>query len=89
MTIAKQGNPHGATTANINDSADRRYVTDAKLTVLNNTSGTNSGDETQASVKTKLGAASSGVDGYLTGSDWNTFNGKTSCTSCMVLTLSQ
>ena len=70
------GNPHGATTANINDSADRRYVTDAKLTVLNNTSGTNSGDETQASIKTKLGAASSGVDGYLTGSDWNTFNGK-------------
>ena len=70
------GNPHGATTANINDSVDRRYVTDAKLTVLNNTSGTNSGDETQASVKTKLGAASSGVDGYLTGGDWNTFNGK-------------
>ena len=70
------GNPHGATTADINDSANKRYITDAQQTVLSNTSGSNSGDETQASIKTKLGAASSGVDGYLTGSDWNTFNGK-------------
>lgn len=41
-------------------------------------SGSNSGDETQSTIKTKLGSASSGVDGYLTGSDWTTFNSKVS-----------
>ena len=46
-----------ATTADINDSTDKRYVTDAQRTRVNT-------------------AASSGVDGYLTGSDWTTFNGK-------------
>jgi len=35
-----------ATTADIADSLNKRYVTDAKLTVLNNTSGTNTGDQT-------------------------------------------
>lgn len=33
------------TTANINDSTDKRYVTDAQLTVIGNTSGTNTGDQ--------------------------------------------
>lgn len=33
------------TTANINDSTNRRYVTDAQLTVIGNTSGTNTGDQ--------------------------------------------
>lgn len=37
-----------ATTADINDSLNRRYVSDADLTTLSNTSGTNSGDEVQA-----------------------------------------
>ena len=37
-----------ATTADINDSTDRRYVTDAQQTVIGNTSGTNSGDVTLA-----------------------------------------
>lgn len=64
------------TTANIPDSTDKRYVSDAQLAVLGNTSGTNSGDETTASIKTKLGAASSTQDGYLTSTDWSTFNGK-------------
>ena len=41
-----------------------------------NVSGTNTGDETQATIKTKLGAAATGADGYLTSTDWNTFNGK-------------
>jgi hypothetical protein len=35
-----------ATTAIISDSADKRYVTDAQKAVLENTSGTNTGDET-------------------------------------------
>lgn len=33
------------TTANIADSTDKRYITDAKSTVLNQTSGTNTGDQ--------------------------------------------
>src|ERR1043166_9346444 len=35
-----------ATTADIADSTDKRYVTDAELIVLGNTSGTNTGDQT-------------------------------------------
>lgn len=65
-----------ATTADIADSPNRRYITDAQQTVLNNTSNTNSGDETTTTIKTKLGTASTGADGYLTSTDWNTFNGK-------------
>lgn len=64
------------TTADVPDSLDRRYVSDAQLSVLGNTSGTNSGDETTASIKTKLGAASAEQDGYVTSADWSTFNGK-------------
>jgi hypothetical protein len=44
-----------ATTADIADSTNKRYVTDAQLTVIGNTSGTNTGDETQASILSKLG----------------------------------
>lgn len=35
-----------ATTADIADSTDKRYVTDAELVVIGNTSGTNTGDQT-------------------------------------------
>ncbi len=35
-----------ATTADISDSTNKRYVTDAELTVISNTSGTNTGDQT-------------------------------------------
>jgi hypothetical protein len=35
-----------ATTADINDSSNRRYVTDAQQTVIGNTSGINTGDQT-------------------------------------------
>jgi hypothetical protein len=37
-----------ATTADIADSSNKRYVTDAQLTVIGNTSGTNSGNQTLA-----------------------------------------
>jgi hypothetical protein len=63
-------------TSDIAATTDKNYVTDAQLTVIGNTSGTNTGDEDQASIKTKLGAAATGVDGYLTGTDWDTFNSK-------------
>lgn len=65
-------------TGDIPDSLDARYVTDAQLVVIGNTSNTNTGDETQATIKTKLGAANTGSDGYLTSADWNTFNSKLS-----------
>lgn len=44
-----------STTANITDSLDKRFVTDANLVVLGNTSGINTGDETNSSIITKLG----------------------------------
>jgi len=40
--------------------------------------GTNTGDETTSTIKTKLGTATTSTDGYLTSTDWNTFNGKLS-----------
>lgn len=64
------------TTANITDSTNKRFVSDAQLTVIGNTSNTNTGDETQATIKTKLGAATTLVDGYLTSANFNTFNNK-------------
>jgi hypothetical protein len=39
-------------------------------------SNTNTGDETNATIKSKLGAATTSVDGYLTSTDWDTFNNK-------------
>jgi hypothetical protein len=60
--IASTSNPHGVdkadvglsnvvnadttTTANITDSSNKRFVTDAEKTVIGNTSGTNTGDKT-------------------------------------------
>ena len=43
-----------ATTADIADSTNKRYVTDAQLTVIGNTSGTNTGDETNITILSKL-----------------------------------
>jgi hypothetical protein len=47
------GNPHGATTNDITDYTNKRYVTDAQLTVLGNTSGTNTGDQDLSGYATK------------------------------------
>jgi hypothetical protein len=41
------------TTANISDSTNKRFVTDAQLAVVNQTSNTNTGDETTASIQSK------------------------------------
>jgi major membrane immunogen (membrane-anchored lipoprotein) len=43
------------TTADIADSTNKRYVTDANLTTIGNQSGTNTGDETTSTIKSKLG----------------------------------
>ena len=41
-----------------------------------NVSGSNTGDETKSSIETKLGAATASNSGFLTSSDWSTFNNK-------------
>jgi hypothetical protein len=46
-----------ATTADIADSSNKRYVTDAQLTVIGNTSGTNSGDNAVNSLYSGLAAS--------------------------------
>ena len=47
-----------ATTADIADSLNKRYITDADLSVLGNTSGTNSGNETATSIGSLINGAS-------------------------------
>jgi hypothetical protein len=46
-----------ATTADIADSTDKRYVTDSQLTVIGNTSGTNTGDNATNSQYSGLAAS--------------------------------
>ena len=53
--LGNVSNTDTTTTANITDSTNKRFITDAQKTVLGNTSGTNTGDETLSSIKTKLG----------------------------------
>jgi hypothetical protein len=68
-------NTDTTTTTNITDSTNKRFVTDANLTTLSNTSGVNTGDETQSSIVTKLNLNSGtvnidfGNDGVLTEND--------------------
>lgn len=62
-----------ATTADIADSTNRRYVTDTQLTVVGNTSGTNTGDQINitgnaATVTTINGRISAGTNIAITGS---------------------
>jgi len=49
------------------------YSTDihSNITALNAVSGTNTGDETLTTIKTKLGAVTSASDGYVKYQDWN------------------
>jgi hypothetical protein len=46
-----------ATTADIADSTNKRYITDTQRTVLQNTSGTNSGNETTTTIGTLVSGA--------------------------------
>jgi hypothetical protein len=63
-----------ATTADIADSTDKRYVTDAQLTVIGNTSGTNSGDN--ATNSQYSGLASSKQDTLVSGTNIKTLEGQ-------------
>jgi hypothetical protein len=47
--LSNVANLDTSTTQNISDYTDKRFVTDAELTVLANTSGTNTGDQTNIS----------------------------------------
>lgn len=60
--------------------ADLAGATFTGVIAADNLSGTNSGDETAATIKTKLGAATALADGYLTSVDWAVFNAKLSPT---------
>jgi hypothetical protein len=62
-----------ATTADIAPSTNRNYVTDAQAGVLSNTSGTNTGDETASTIRTKLGITT--LSGSNTGDQTITLNG--------------
>lgn len=58
-SITLNGGNNTFTTANIPDSTDKRYVTDAQITKVNNTSGTNTGDETISTLGTKISGSTS------------------------------
>jgi hypothetical protein len=71
------GNPHNLPLADGSTAGlSSNDYTGTEKSKLDAITGTNTGDETQASIKTKLGVASTDADGYLTSTDWNTFNGK-------------
>lgn len=84
VTLAPSAGIDTTTTANITDSTDKRFVTDANLVTLGNTSGTNTGDVTLGTANglsipgqvLSLGTASTSTTGALTSTDWNTFNSK-------------
>jgi len=60
------------TTADIADSTNKRYVTDANLTVIGNTSGTNTGDN--ATNTQYSGLATSKQDTLVSGTNIKTIN---------------
>jgi len=75
--VGQVGGNISLTTDNIPDDTDKRYVTDAQLVVISNTSGTNTGDEDAASIGAIVNAATD----YTTPLDadkigiWDTANG--------------
>ena len=76
--IATSGKLEDATwdADDISEGTNHKFLTSAERTKLGNTSWTNTGDETTATIKTKLGTASASADWYLTKEDFSTFNGK-------------
>ena len=57
-------NGEDATTSDIADTLNKRYITDAQLTVLGNTSGTNTGDNATNSQYSGLAASKQDVLGF-------------------------
>lgn len=56
-TVAGRTGAVVLTTVDVADSADKRYCTDAQKTVIGNTSGTNSGNETTTTIGTLVAGA--------------------------------
>lgn len=77
-TIATSGKLEDVTgTADdITEWSTNLFLTSAERTKLGNTSWTNSGDETQTTIKTKLWYATASQDWYLKKEDFATFNWK-------------
>jgi hypothetical protein len=73
------GNNSALSLSTVSASITGTLAVSSTLTA-SNLSGTNTGDETQATIKSKLGAATTSVDGYLTSTDWTTFNNKVATT---------
>ena len=69
------GNNTSLSLSNAGASIEGTLAVSSTLTA-SNLSGTNTGDETNATIKSKLGAATTSTDGYLSFTDWNTFNNK-------------
>ena len=62
-----------ATTADLPDSADKRYVTDTQKNAIDSMQSYT--PETTDTIKTKLGAATNNADGYMTAADRAMFHG--------------
>ena len=73
--ISAQNFSGTSTSINTGDETTSTIKSKLSITTL---SGDNTGDETTNSIKTKLGTTSSTTDGYLTSTDWITFNSKQS-----------
>lgn len=79
-----------ATTADIADTTNKRYVTDAQLTVIGNTSGTNTGDQTTITGNSGTATAlqTARTIGTITGdatSAGSTFDGSANNTNALTL----
>jgi hypothetical protein len=73
------GNDSALSLATTSASITGTLAVSSTLTASNfsgTSSNTNTGDETNATIKSKLGIATTSVDGYLTSTDWTTFNNK-------------
>jgi hypothetical protein len=70
--LGNVANVDTTTTANITDSSNKRFITDAQQTVLGNTSGTNTGDN--ATNSQYSGLASSKQDTLVSGTNIKTIN---------------
>lgn len=76
LSASDVGAPSGSGSSigtNTGDETTSTIKTKLGITTL---SGSNTGDETTATIKTKLGAASGSTDGYLTATDYVSFNAK-------------
>ena len=64
------------TSDDISEWSTNLFMTTTERSKLSNQSWVNTWDETQTTIKNKLWQASTSTDGYLTSTDWNTFNWK-------------